>query len=52
MLISDDKEEGKLKITRLSTAPAEGDATIRAMQDDGEDEVVMEMVRISYSGLL
>ena len=54
-IIGDDEEEDNLKITYLSNkngAPAaEGDAAIRAMQDDmeeddEEDEEVMEMVRI------
>lgn len=60
-LIGDGEEEDDLKITYLSNkngaAPAEGDAAIRAMQDDmeeddEEDEEVMEMVRISHSSLL
>lgn len=55
-IIGDDEEEDNLKITYLSNkngAPAaEGDAAIRAMQDDmeeddEEDEEVMEMVRIT-----
>lgn len=59
-IIGDDNDDDKLKITYLSNkngvAPAEGEAALKAMQDDldddeededdeEEDEEVLEMVR-------